>query len=141
MGLSLAAFCLTTALIVIIFFEVYTPGGPKPYMPKKHQSPKSLWIKSLLKALNWCTMVTTKLIINSRVRHMYQPQHPRICGRCQQQRKQQRASFTTVTCMTSTWGNGWSTPCAREKQFDSDFHALMLDDGVIRFYRSYPCFR
>ena len=32
--------------------------------------------------------------------------------------------------MTSTWPNRWATPQARDKQFDSDSHTLMLDDGA-----------
>ena len=63
-GMSLAAFCLTTVLVFILILESYTQGGPKPYMLKKHRPPKSLRIKSLLKALNWCTMATMKIIIN-----------------------------------------------------------------------------
>ena len=43
-------------------------------------------------------------------------------------RKQRRAYFIQVTSMTSTWSHKWSTPRTHAKQFDSDSHALMLDD-------------
>ena len=33
--------------------------------------------------------------------------------------------------MTSTWSHQWSAPCTHSKQFDSDSHALMLDDGAL----------
>ena len=32
--------------------------------------------------------------------------------------------------MTSTWSNEWSSPHTRAKQFDSDPHSFMLDDGA-----------
>ena len=32
--------------------------------------------------------------------------------------------------MTSTWSHKWSTPSTHVKQFDSDSHALILDDGA-----------
>ena len=33
--------------------------------------------------------------------------------------------------MTSTWSRHWTAPRARAKQFDSDSHVLMLDDGAL----------
>ena len=71
-----------------------------------------------------------KIITNLRVRRRCQPQLHCICGHRHRQKKPRCANFTTVTCMTSTWPNGWTTSQARDKQFDSDSHTLMLDNGV-----------
>ena len=35
-----------------------------PYIPKKQWPPKSIWIKSLITAMNWCTLAMTKIITN-----------------------------------------------------------------------------
>ena len=130
LGLTLDAFCIIAAVILIIIFEAYAPEGPKPYVPKKQWPPKSLWIQALFKAFNSCTARLTKMIMNIRVRRRYQPQQPRTCGKCTRQKRQCHAPFTQVASMTSTWSHQWTTPRARAKQFDSDSHALMLDDGT-----------
>ena len=131
LGSSLAAFCLTAAIIVTIIFEAYAPVGTKPYMPKKQWPHKSRWNKALIKVLHWFTEGTMKMIMNIRVRRRYHPQHSQICGRRTRQRKHRYDYFIQVASMTSTWSHKWSTPRTRTKQFDSDSHALMLDDGAL----------
>ena len=129
-GMSLAAFCLTTVLVFTLILESSDSGGATPYMPKKQRPPKSLWMKSLIKAMNWCTSAMTKIINNLRVRCRYRPQHHHTCGHCHQQKKPRHAPFTTTTCMTSTWPSGWTTIQAPNKQFDSDSQTLMLNNGA-----------
>ena len=128
--MSLADFSLTAVLVFTLILESTDSGGATPYVPKKRRPPKSLWIKALLKAMNWCTSATTKIITNLQVRRRYQPQRHRICGHRHQPKKPRCATFTTATCMAPTWPNGWTTSQAHDKQSDSDSHTLMLDDGV-----------
>ena len=47
LGLTLTAFGVGVVVILLIIFEAYAPEGPKPYVPKKQQPPKSLWINAL----------------------------------------------------------------------------------------------
>ena len=98
-----------------------------PYIPKKQRPPKSLWIKSLIKAM---MLAMTKIITNLRVLHRYQPQCHHICGHHYRQKKLRRVPFTAATCMTSTRPNGWTRPQARDKKFDSDSQTLMINDGA-----------
>ena len=98
-----------------------------PYVPKKQRPPKSLWIKSLIKAM---MSAMTKIITNLRVLRRYQPQCHRICGCHYRRKKLRHVPFTAATCMTSTWPNGWTRPQACNKKFDLDSQTLMLDDGT-----------
>ena len=68
--------------------------------------------------------------MNIRVRRQYRLQHPRTCDKRTRQKKQRCDSFKQVASMTSTWTQQWSAPRTCAKQFDSDSHALMLDDGA-----------
>ena len=40
------------------------------------------------------------------------------------------SNYYTDTNMTSTWANPWSVPRVPARQFDSEMHDLMLDDGA-----------
>ena len=121
---------LPSASLLSSFLPTFLSLPIQEDVPKKRKPPKSLWIKSLLMALNWRMTATTKMITNLRVRRRYRPQRHCTCGRRHQQKKPRHATFTTATCMSATWPNGWTTPQASNKQFDSDSHTLMLDDGA-----------
>ena len=64
LGLALAAFVISAAVILLIIIEAYAPEGPKTYVPKKQWPPNSLWIKALYKALNRFTDWLTKMTMN-----------------------------------------------------------------------------
>ena len=75
-GMSITAFFLMSGLIFILILDCVNTWKPQPYVPKRlhpHPPPKSLWIKSLLKAMNGCTSTMTKIINNMKVRCKYQP--------------------------------------------------------------------
>ena len=71
-----------------------------------------------------------KTIMNIKVKRRYIPRKPRACGRRTRQKKQRRASLTQVTNMTTTWSNPGASTRPPARQFDSDSHDLMLDDGA-----------
>ena len=77
--------------------------------------------------------------MNIKVRQRHRPQKPRTCGRHTRPKKLRQVSLTQLTNMTSAWSNQWSAPPpppppppprAPARQFDSDSHDLMLDDGA-----------
>ena len=127
MGLAIAAFCIITAVIILILIEAYTP---EIYAPKKQQSPKSLWVRAVFKILNSFTDGLMKMIMSIRVRRRYHPKKPRTCTKRTRQKRQRHISITRVTSMTSTWSRHWSAHLTRATHFDSDSHILMLDDGA-----------
>ena len=71
------------------------------------------------------------MITNIKVRRRYQPQRTRTCFKHTRQKRQRLVSLPQVTNMMSTWStNQRSTTRAPARQFDSDSHDLMLDDGA-----------
>ena len=65
-----------------------------------------------------------------KVRRSYRPPKPWTYGRRTRQKKHRRASLAQVTNMTSTWFNPGASTRPPARQFDSDSHDLMLDDGA-----------
>ena len=130
LGLALHTFGVSAVLLLLIIIEAYAPEGPKEYIPKKLRPPENLWIKAFYTAFNRFTAGLGKMINNIKVRRRYQPQKPRTCGKHTRPKKQRQVYLTQVTNMTSTWSNQRSAPRAPARQFDSDSHDLMLDDGA-----------
>ena len=98
--------------------------------PQESAPPKSLWIKACYTAFKRFSDGMDKMIMNIKVRRRYQPQKPRMCGKRTRPKKQSQVYLTHLTNMTSTWSNQWSARRAPGRQFDSDSHDLMLDDGA-----------
>ena len=130
LGLALHTFGVSATLLLLIIIEAYAPEGPKGYIPKKQWPPKSLWIKAFYTAFNRVTDELDKMIMNIKVRRQYRPPKPSTCSKCTRLKKQRQVYLTQVTNMTSTWSNQWSAPRTPARQFDSDSHDLMLDDGA-----------
>ena len=128
--MSLAAFCLTTVLIFILVIECFDSREVKPYISKKKRPPERIWIKSLIMAMNCCTLAMTKVITNMKVRNRNQPPGHHIYGYCYRCKKNRCGISPVSPCMTSMWSNGWTTTQAFGRQFDLDPQALMLDDGT-----------
>ena len=130
LGLALHTFGVSAVLLILIIIEAYAPEGPEEYIPKKQRPPENLWIKAFYTAFNRFTAGMGKMIMNIKVRRRYQPQKPRTCGKRTRPKKQHAVYLAQVTNMTLTWSNQWSAPHAPARQFDSDSHDLMLDDGA-----------
>ena len=128
-GMSLAAFCLTTALIFILVLEYYESREATLYILKKQWPPKSKWIKSWIIAMNWCTSAMMKVITNIKVWHRYQPPRHHLFGHRYRRKKFRYVPLSSAMCMTTTWPNGWATTKACDKQFDLDSQTLMLDNA------------
>ena len=130
LGLALHTLGVSSVLLLLIIIEAYTPEGPKEYIPKKQWPLENLWSKAFYTAFNRFTAGLGKMIMNIKVQQQYRPQKPRTCSKRTRPKKQHQVYLTQVPNMTSTWSNPWSAPCAPAKQFDSDSHDLMLDDGA-----------
>ena len=130
LGLAIHALGVGDILLLLIIIEAYTPEGPEEYISRKQRPPKSRWIKAFSTAFNLFNAGLEKTIMNIKVRRRYQPRKLRTCGRRTRQKKQRRASLIQVTNMTSTWSNPGASTRPPARQFDSDSHALMLDDGA-----------
>ena len=127
-GMSIAAFFLMSGLIFILILDCIDAGEPHPYVPKTRQPHKSLGIKTLCKAMNWCTSIMTNVINNMKVRHKYQPPGHCYFGHRYRCKKYRCGLHTALTSMTTTWANEWSKSPSLGRQFDSDLQALMLGD-------------
>ena len=92
--------------------------------------PKSLWLKAFCAAFHRLMARLEKTILNMKVRRSYQPPKPWTFVRRTRQKKHRRASLAQVTNMTSTWFNPGAATRPSARQFDSDSHDLMLDDGA-----------
>ena len=68
--------------------------------------------------------------MNIRVRRRYRPQKPRTGRKHTRQKRQRFVPYAQIASMTTTWPRQSSAPRAWTQQFDSDSHALMLDDGA-----------
>ena len=86
----------------------------------------------MLKPMRLCAAFVTYKIANIKVRHKYRSQGPCIAGpprRCYKKVPRDRPRHDSIPVMTTTWEDNVSkTPM--EKQFDSDSHTLMIDDGA-----------
>ena len=130
LGLAIHALGVGAIFLLLIIIEAYAPEGPEVYIPRKQRPPKSLWIKSFYAAFNLFYAGLEKMIMNIKVKRQYLPQKPRTYGRRTRQKKQRRASLTQVTNMATTWSNPGASTRPPARQFDSDSHDLMLDDGA-----------
>ena len=128
--MSIAAFFLMSGLILIIVLECTNAGEPHPYIPKRHRPPKSLWIKSLLKAMSWCAATLVKVTTNNKVRCRHQRRGHRSVGQCYRCETCPCNHCNFIPIMTTTWANRIMKTLPLGKQFDSDSEALMLDDGA-----------
>ena len=130
MGLTIAAFGVTLAIIVLMLIEASDPEVPKVYTPKRLWFPKRRWDRHIHEALDTFTEGLTKMIMSIRVRRRYRPKIPRTCTKRAKQKRHRSPSQDQVTSMTSTWSRHWSASSTRAKYYDSDSHVLMLDDGA-----------
>ena len=130
MGLALYTFSVCAIIFLLLLIEMHALEAPKQYVPKKQRPLESRWTKAFFQALNRLADEAEKMFMNIKVRQRYRPQKPRTCGRCTRWKKQRLVSLTQVINMTSTWSNQWSVPRTPARQFDSDSHMLMLDDGA-----------
>ena len=130
MGLTITAFCVTLAVIIFMLVEASDPEVPKIYTPKRLRYPKRQWARQVYQVLDSLTDGLTKMIMSIPVRRRYQQKIPRTCTKRAKQKRHCYPSHYQVTSMTSTWSRHWSAPSTRVKQFDSDSHVLMLDDGA-----------
>ena len=129
-GLTIAAFCVTFAVIILMILETSDHDVPKLYTPKKQWFPKRRWARPVYQFLDSITDGLTKMIMSICVRRRYRPKIPRTCTKHAKLKRHRYTSRNQVTSMTSTWSHQWSAPSTRAKQFDSDSHILMLDDGA-----------
>ena len=127
MGLALHAFGVCAVILLLIIIEAHAPEEPKAYVPKKQRPPESWWIKAFFHASNRFLDWVEKMIMNIKTHRQYRPHQPRTCGRRTIQKKQRPVLLTQLT---STWHNQWEAPRAPARQFDSDSHDLMLDNGA-----------
>ena len=128
--MALTAFIVGAVVIFILIIEACTPEGPKTYIPRKQRPPKSLWLKAFCAAFHRLMARLEKTILNMKVRRSYRPPKPWTYGRRTRQKTHRRASLAQVTNMTSTWFNPGAATHPSARQFDSDSHDLMLDDGA-----------
>ena len=86
----------------------------------------------MLKPMCLCAEFFCNKIANMRVRRKYRSQGPRIAGprrRWYKKVPRDRLLHDSIPVMTTTWEDNVSkTPLGR--QFDSDSHTLMIDDGA-----------
>ena len=130
MGMSIAAFFLTSGLIFALVINCVDTWEPQPYVPKRRHPSKGLWIKYFLKALNRCLPTLMKLIKNMKVSRKYRLPGHRYYGHHYRCKKIQHGLHAAMTGMTTTWANEWTKTPSLGKQFNSDLQALMLDDGA-----------
>ena len=128
----IAAFILTFNILLIITFDCAGPEEKDPYVLKRLQPPKNMWIKSMLKAMSTCAESLFKTLTKMQVHRRYQPQGhqsagPRVCG--PKKVPWDLLSQDSIPVMTTTWANG-TFKTLPGRQFDSDSRALMLDDGA-----------
>ena len=128
-GLALHAFGVCTVILLLFITEAHVPEEPKAYIPKKRRPPASWWIKAIFQASNRFLDGMEKMIMNIKTRRRYRPRQLRTCGRRTRQKKPCSDAITPVI-NTTTWSNQWPAPRAQARQFDSDSHKLMLDDGA-----------
>ena len=92
--------------------------------------PKSLWLKAICAAFHRLIARLEKTILNMKVRRSYRPPKPWTYDRRTRQKKHRHALLAQVTNMTSTWFNRGAFTRPPARQFDSDSHDMMLDDGA-----------
>ena len=126
------AFLLTFSVLFLVTFDDYGYQEKQPYVPKRVRPPKSMWIKLMLKTMCLCTDLFFNKISNMRVRRKSHAQGPRIAGprHCWYKKVLRDCLLhDPIPIMTMTWEDGVSK-MSLGRQFDSDSHTLMIDDGA-----------